>query len=95
MKRKWVEERYVNMTHLVNYLRAVRANRALNTSPHMDNALLNVQKMIERDAINPILWDSIMIGGCGGCKWSGKHQKCSCCRRNRYIKDCWEEKDNG
>lgn len=30
-------------------------------------------------------------GGCDGCRWSGsRHQKCSCCRRNRYLKDCYE-----
>lgn len=28
---------------------------------------------------------------CERCKWQGRHQKCSCCRRNRYLKDCYEE----
>ena len=28
---------------------------------------------------------------CDGCKWRGRHQKCSCCRRNRSLKDCYEE----
>lgn len=32
------------------------------------------------------------IGNCDGCYWKeiGRHQKCSCCRRNRHLKDCYE-----
>lgn len=30
---------------------------------------------------------------CSGCRWKGvRHQKCSCCRRNLYLKDNYEEK---
>lgn len=28
---------------------------------------------------------------CDDCRWKGRHQKCSCCRRNHNIKDCYEE----
>lgn len=35
--------------------------------------------------------DAVEIGGCDGCRWQGRHQKCSCCRRNRGMKDCYEE----
>lgn len=29
---------------------------------------------------------------CDGCRWKGKrHQRCSCCRRNQYLKDGYEE----
>ena len=28
--------------------------------------------------------------GCDGCRWKDRHQKCSCCRRNRDMKDCYE-----
>lgn len=32
-----------------------------------------------------------MNGLCDGCKFKGKrHQKCSCCLRNKYIKDCYQ-----
>ena len=86
------EERYVNLPHLIDYLRKVRQNRNVNISPYMDSVLLNVQQMIEFDMENPLIADSFVIGGCGSCKWSGRKQKCSCCRRNRYIKDCWEAK---
>lgn len=27
---------------------------------------------------------------CAGCKWRGRHQKCSCCRRNRSMRDSYE-----
>ena len=87
-----MSELYVNLPHIIGWLRAVRKNRSVNTSPYMDSALLNIQQMLELDAANPIIADSFPIGGCGTCKWSGRTQKCSCCRRNRYIKDCWEEK---
>ena len=85
------EEKYINLSHLLNYLRALRRNRSVNTSPYMDNAILNIQQMLELDAYNPIIFDYITIGGCRTCRFSGRHQKCSCCRRNRYLKDCWEE----
>lgn len=92
---KRVEERYVNLPKLVEYLRKVRQNRGVNTSPYMDSALLHVQELLEKAACDPIKCDSITIGGCLSCKWSGRTQKCSCCRRNRYIKDCWEEEEDG
>ena len=28
---------------------------------------------------------------CAVCRWRDRYQKCSCCRRNRHLKDCWEE----
>lgn len=27
---------------------------------------------------------------CNGCRWKSRHQKCSCCRRNADLKDCYE-----
>ena len=27
---------------------------------------------------------------CVGCKWRGRHQKCTCCRRNRSMRDSYE-----
>lgn len=31
---------------------------------------------------------------CAGCKWENRNrpQKCSCCRRNKYMKDSYEVK---
>jgi hypothetical protein len=36
--------------------------------------------------------DAVEVGNCDGCCWKeiGRQQKCSCCRRNRYLKDCYE-----
>ena len=36
--------------------------------------------------------DAVKIGSCEGCYWKeiGRHQKCACCRRNRYLKDCYQ-----
>ena len=31
---------------------------------------------------------------CNGCRWKGRHQKCSCCRRNANLKDCYEADKN-
>ena len=31
---------------------------------------------------------------CNGCRWWGRHQKCSCCRRNTNLKDCYETARN-
>lgn len=28
---------------------------------------------------------------CANCRWKNRHQKCSCCRRNKRLKDCYEE----
>lgn len=42
--------------------------------------------------------DAVEIGSCDGCYWKeiGRHQKCACCRRNRYLKDCYERRaDDG
>ena len=41
--------------------------------------------------------DAVDVGSCDGCNWKeiGRQQKCSCCRRNRYLKDCYEAKMEG
>lgn len=60
------------------------------------NALLNVQQMLELDVYNPILFDYVEVGNCDGCAWKGlRHQRCSCCRRNRFLKDGYTNKEEG
>lgn len=89
---------YVNVDHMISYLRDVRANQKVNVSPYMDNALLNVQQLLELDRYNPIIFEWVSLGNCEGCIWKGKRpQKCSCCIRNRNMKDCYKPKeaDNG
>ena len=84
---------YVNYDHLIDYLREVRKNRSVNISPYMDNALLNIQQMLELDVHNPTLFDYVEIGNCDGCAWKGlRQQRCSCCRRNRLLKDEYTKK---
>ena len=85
---------YLKTQDLIDYLRSLRMNREINVSPYMDNALLNIQQLIEIDQYNPFIFDYIKIGDCEKCKWKNRHQKCSCCRRNRYIKDCYEHDIN-
>lgn len=41
-----------------------------------------------------IPYEVIPIPGCGACKHKGKAAKCSCCRRNLHIKDCYEEAEH-
>lgn len=38
--------------------------------------------------------DAVEIGSCEGCMWENRErpQKCSCCRRNPDIKDCYGER---
>ena len=87
---------YLKTQDLIDYFRALRSNIKINVSPYMDNALLNIQQLLEIDQYNPCIFDCVEIGNCENCKWKGRHQKCSCCRRNRYIKDCYEtEWNNG
>ena len=37
--------------------------------------------------------DVVAVGSCDGCFYSNRKrpQKCSCCRRNKDLKDCYEE----
>lgn len=36
--------------------------------------------------------DAVEVGNCKGCIWANRKrpQKCSCCRRNPDMKDCYE-----
>ena len=82
-------DRYVNTDQMIEFLREVRKNQRI--SPEMDVALLNLQQLLEIQRWNPCIFDGFMIGGCETCEWENRPQKCSCCRRNRHIKDCYEE----
>lgn len=40
--------------------------------------------------------ENVEIGNCDGCAWKGlRHQRCSCCRRNRSLKDGYTKKEEG
>ena len=39
--------------------------------------------------------DMVEVGACEGCIFSNRKrpQKCSCCRRNKVLKDCYERRE--
>lgn len=80
---------WINSDDLIDYLGQIRRNQRI--PPAMDVALLNVQQLLEMNRWNPIIFDSFLVGGCENCRWRNRKQKCACCRRNRYLKDCYED----
>lgn len=48
------------------------------------NELVKMVKQIERRQL-------VEVGNCDGCMYANRKrpQKCSCCCRNRYLKDCY------
>ena len=87
-------QKYVNFSHLIDFLKSLSLNRDVNKDPYMDNALLNMRQILELDIHNPCLFHYIEVGGCDDCRWRNRPQKCSCCRRNLHIKDCYEKEAN-
>lgn len=83
--------KYVNFDHILAFLAEARRGTRINNSPYMDNALLNLQQILQHDIYNPCLFHYIEVGGCDDCRWRNRPQKCSCCRRNLRIKDCYEK----
>ena len=90
--------KYINIASVLGYLDGLRVNRKVNTSPHIDNALLNLRQIIHADMCNALsdpVFEYVDIESCDGCKWRSKrHQKCSCCRRNKHMRDLWEGDKN-
>ena len=35
--------------------------------------------------------EATLTKDCTGCRWKDRPQKCSCCRRNQNLKDCYKE----
>ena len=80
---------YINVEDLIEWLKETRQNQRI--SPYMDTALLNIQQLLQSQLYSPFFADYVQIGGCDDCRWKNRKQKCSCCRRNRHLKDCYEE----
>lgn len=86
---------YINADQVADHI----SQRRLNLNP--DNAayyekcktLRLLEELVRKTPYGTVLyWDSVQIVGCNGCKWKlVRHQKCSCCRRNRHLKDNFEE----
>lgn len=85
--------KYVNFDHIIQFLSDCRRGTQINNSPYMDNALLNLQQILQHDIYNPCIFETVEIGNCSGCRWENRRrpQKCACCRRNSHIKDCYEK----
>lgn len=80
--------RYIHTGNLIMYL-----NMALienKYSPTAGYALLKLHQIVNE---YPGYFGYITLGECEGCRWNGRHQKCSCCRRNPDLKDCYEVKE--
>lgn len=85
---------YVNMMDFLNFLtkRRESANDAM-MGIYRKMVLLELSRdliQMRQDHFAPM--DTIpFVGECNGCKWKWvRQQKCSCCRRNRNLKDCYE-----
>lgn len=76
---------YVHVDNLAKYI-DTRIEH-FKSQPQVRSALLDVQM---RAVMFPDRFGYITMGDCDGCRWSGRHQKCSCCRRNPSLKDCFE-----
>lgn len=86
---------YSNADQVADYFAQLRKNLPFDSKDFLtrDNMLLNAEQVIRSTPIMTIFyWDSVRIGDCDKCKWKfARHQKCSCCRRNRNMKDNFEE----
>ena len=82
-----------NAYHLTNY-----ATLVLREAPTIDAVpVVRCRECVHWKPIGSKAGNSFSdmeyIGGCESCIYSNgrRPQKCSCCRRNRYLKDCYEE----
>lgn len=78
-------KKYIHAGNLTAYLdMALIENKS---SPTTGYALLKLHRIINE---HPDYFGCITLGECDGCRWNGRNQKCSCCRRNPSLKDCFE-----
>lgn len=78
--------KYIHAGNLTEYLdMALIKNKS---SPTTGYALLKLHQIINE---HPEYFGCITIDDCDGCRWNGRNQKCSRCRRNPSLKDCFEE----
>ena len=61
-----------------------------------ENFVLGIESVLEYAEYLPAI-DAVEAGTCEGCIYSNRKrpQKCSCCRRNKDLKDCYEAEENG
>lgn len=90
---------YINAEQAADFFAARRKNLPHDAADFQtrDELLLNVEQLLRTEYPKTMfVWDALKISECDGCKWNGKrYQKCSCCRRNRNMKDNYREENNG
>lgn len=83
---------YINADDLAEHISALIRGANFERGVYTANDVLRGLK--SRMLGNPQIfcWDSFPVGECNGCRWwQNRYQKCSCCRRNRGLKDNYEE----
>lgn len=86
---------YINAEQAADFFAARRkhlSNKAADFQSR-DEILLNVELLLRMDYPQTMfVWDALEIDDCEGCVWlNTRHQKCSCCRRNRCLKDNYKK----
>lgn len=60
-------------------------------------AYQDIEEILEQNDFNldvPVIGETKTDADCTGCRWRGvRPQRCSCCRRNIYMKDNYEVKE--
>ena len=86
---------YINAGQAADFFAKLRRELSKDSKDFFtrDEMLLNVEQLLRMEYPKTMFgWDALQISECDGCKWNGKrHQKCSCCRRNRNMKDNYKE----
>lgn len=90
---------YINAEQAADFFAKLRRELPKDSKDFFtrDEMLLNVEQLLRMEYPKTMfVWDALQISECDGCKWNGKrYQKCSCCRRNRNMKDNYKEENHG
>ncbi len=87
IKQYAVPEVYAKVSDVLSMIEAAKVN-----SDSLAEAFEHIKEILGMGRSNLFYYDCFYVGGCAHCKWNGKRpQKCSCCRRNRYMKDNYED----
>lgn len=63
----------------------------------LNGTLYEADLYVQRELPSYLRWDyqeeeeKVQRAFCDKCRWRNRHQKCSCCRRNRKMRDNYEE----
>jgi hypothetical protein len=84
---------YINAEQAARYFASLRKKLPHDARDFMtrDSLLLSVELALRSDYSQLAFWDAIQIGDCADCVGQEVPQNCSCCRRNRHLKDNYKE----